>query len=110
MNSTKPYGIRSGTGMIILGVFLGLVNYLALTFSDYYFPKLFIAAGTFVGLGIGMIILPGSVIPNDTPNDKKVKLWWSTSPILHRIVWIVSGLAGLAVSFYIMLQIDPNFI
>ena len=102
MNSSKPYGIWSGTGMIVIGIFLGLVNYLALTFSDYYFPKLFLGTGIFVGLGIGMIILPGSTIPDDTPNDKKVKLWWTTSPMLHRVVWIISGIIGLVASFYIM--------
>ena len=110
MKNTKPFGIWSGIGFISLGLFLALINFCAMMFSDSYFPKLFVATGTFAAMGIGMILAPGAVVGAEVPNEKRSKAWWSTSPVLHRLIWILSAVIGLVLSFYVMLQVDPGFI
>lgn len=102
------FGIKSGIGITITGLILGIINMVMLYNSNSFFPKLLIVACTLFTLGLGMMIIPGVSPPEDTSNDKKVAAWWKGSPIGNRIAWILFGLIGLGAGFYIAYNLNTD--
>ena len=110
MSENKSFGLRTGIGLSITGIIFILVNVIGLYFSNYYFPKLLIAGCALVTLGISVLFVRGISPPENTPANMKVKVWWKSSSMLNKIIWIIAGGAGIGIGFYIALQINPHFI
>ena len=94
-----------GIGFLALGIVFVLVNYLAITWEDMYFPKLLMAGILLTVLGIGFLLFPG--VDADVSNSKGYfKRLWKGSPVLHRIMWIVFTLGGIALSIWVMVYFE----
>ncbi|NER15854.1 hypothetical protein [Spongiivirga citrea] len=91
--------------LVIGGALTGILIVLVTTAQSL--PKLLVAGPSLVGLGIGMFFFPGTNCTykemNRLGSKKGLHLLWSDAPILHRIIWIIGGIIGLAVSFKIMI-------
>ena len=90
----KPTGTAVGLGLIALGLLgTGYLYYVVTSDVESYYPKLMVAGPTLLLAGIAMMLLPGTA-------EKEPRIWWRTTPLLHRVLWILAGIVGLAIGFY----------
>ncbi|WP_282042966.1 hypothetical protein [Winogradskyella flava] len=100
-----------GAALIVLGSILtGILVYIVSTAQSL--PRILIAGPAILGQGIGMFIFPGGNLTykefNKLGGKKGVLRLWSKAPLFHKVVWIVSGVFGIVISFKIM--IDQGFL
>jgi len=100
------FGRKYGLVFMVLGIILCAVNFFMLFNSGRYFPKLLITGFALTFFGISMLIVPG-VPPADSVSDNdKMKVWFKQSPLLNKIVWIVFGLGGIGLGFYVSITLS----
>lgn len=100
-----------GVVLLILGSILtGILVYIIS--SAQSLPKILVAGPVILGVGISMFVFPGGDFTlkelNNKGSKKGIRFLWSCAPTLHKLVWIITGLIGLAISFKIM--IDQGFL
>jgi len=97
-NRSTPDGRGLGIAFVVLGVLATGIAYIVLQINGAV-PRLFVAGPALLTLGVAMIILPGSREVSATDQ----KRWLRDSPWSHKLVWIASALAGLALAFRYLL-------
>jgi hypothetical protein len=81
--------------MIGIAVLVLIIGLLAGAFSDGV-PRLIVVAPGLGAVGLAMLVFPGPTdVSPQNPDD-----WFRAAPVLDRVVWVVSGLGGIAFGFY----------
>jgi len=92
----------------IIGFILLVLGFILTTFliflldSANSLPKILVAGPCFISVGIAMLTFPGGSLTLEDMKNREAKLLWSKAPLIHRIVWVISVLIGLIISFKIM--------
>lgn len=98
-NSKYAFGI----GLFFTGICFTLINYFAIVYSNYYFPKLLIMGIVVAFMGLGFMLFPG---PKNDPSDpdKFFKALWKNSRWLDKLMWILFTAAGAAAAVFVMIH------
>lgn len=92
MNLGRLFGLI----FFILGIILAAIGY-AMFLETNSVIKLCFAAPTLILLGISLLIFPGYYVPVKEHRNKAKQLEvFFKAPVLHKIVWIMSFIIGIA--------------
>lgn len=100
MKTDKKFGL----GFLIVGLVLILINYLSISFTDYFYPKMLIVGLSVSMFGIAMVLFPGGDIPENTPNGQKINVMFKGAPLLSKIMWVAFAAAGVIGGFWWCIQ------
>lgn len=106
MLKNSKYGL--GIGLLFLGIVFVVINYFTISYEQVYLPKLLLSGFIIGFLGIGLILFPGPVLDQSDVSGSWKRLW-RESKVLHRIMWIVFTLAGVAAGILTFIYFDLKF-
>ena len=94
------YGRFVGIILAILGVVLSVIGYMMLAGAGFTI-RLFVAGPAMVFIGLAMVCLPGQkmTVAESQQSGFDPKAFIKAAPMLHKIVWAVSGLVGIFIAF-----------
>ncbi len=109
-NSKNEYKAGRVIGIVLLvfgSILSGVLVYIITRVQSL--PRILIAGPSILGLGLAMFIFPGGNITykemNNAGSKQGIRLLWSTTPVLHKLIWILGGIIGLAISFKILFDV-----
>lgn len=97
----KLYGPINGTVCIGLGLLFFLFNVLLIEFEGTTMRILMFAPIPLVLTGSSLLLFPGVKLTRKEIHDKNIS-FWSTSPTLHKLVWLLFGMIGI---IFLILQL-----
>lgn len=120
MNNPNPFlqpqpegsykiGMKYGAIILIAGAAIVGINFVTLLSADRYYPKLLIAGIAMFFLGPVFMIFPGKPVAAKPATKDMAKVLMANAPIGHKIAWLIWGLASVGLGFYLVMQLDPNF-
>jgi hypothetical protein len=103
-------GVRYGLILLACGLVIVGINVVVLFASDYYFPKLLT-----VGIAISLLapifmVFPGGTLDKMPEMKDMGKALMQNAPTLHKAMWIIWGIASVAIAFFALISFDPDFL
>jgi hypothetical protein len=110
-SGSKPVriGYRYGLILFVCGIVIVGINVAMILISKQYFPKMMT-----VGVAISLLapiffVFPGGQIDKMPETKDMGKGLFKNAPMLHKIMWIVWGIAAVIIAVLGLIAFDPNF-
>lgn len=97
----KLYGPINGIVCIGLGLLFFIFNVLLIEFEGTTMRILMFTPIPLVLTGISLLLFPGVKLTRKEIHDKNIS-FWSRSPTLHKLVWLLFGMIGI---IFLILQL-----
>lgn len=100
MKKHKPVNQQVAIVCIVFGIAGGITNFISI-YNGKIFTTIMALTPMLLISGISFLIIPGQEPPPGTPEKERVKQWWKSSNLGHRLLWILFGLIGATIGFWL---------